>query len=70
MSSSPWDNLKYDHDGVAEVSRKFFSTLSNTYNFFAMYANVDGFTGDEPQIPLAERPRNRPLDTFAAQHTL
>lgn len=55
-SSSPWDNLKYDHDGVAEVSRKFFSTLSNTYNFFAMYANVDGFTGDEPQIPLAERP--------------
>ena len=55
-SSSPWDNLKYDHDGVAEVSRKFFSTLSNTYNFFAMYANVDGFTGDEAQIPLAERP--------------
>lgn len=55
-SSSPWDNLKYDHDGVAEVSRKFFSTLSNTYNFFAMYANVDGFTGDGPQIPLAERP--------------
>ncbi len=55
-SSSPWDNLKYDPEGVAEVSRKFFSTLSNTYNFFAMYANVDGFTGDEPQIPLAERP--------------
>ncbi len=55
-SSSPWDDLKYDHDGVAEVSRKFFSTLSNTYNFFAMYANVDGFTGDEAQIPLAERP--------------
>ena len=55
-SSSPWDNLKYDPEGVAEVSRKFFSTLSNTYNFFAMYANVDGFTGDEPQVPLAERP--------------
>lgn len=54
--SSPWDNLKYDSDGVAEVSRKFFSTLSNTYNFFAMYANVDGFTGAEKQIPLAARP--------------
>ena len=55
-NSAPWDNLKYDHDGVAEVSRKFFGTLSNTYNFFAMYANVDGFTGEEPQVPLAERP--------------
>ncbi|MDE6612238.1 MAG: class I tRNA ligase family protein, partial [Muribaculaceae bacterium] len=55
-SSSPWDNLKYDPEGVAEVSRKFFSTLSNTYNFFAMYANVDGYTGDEAQVPLAERP--------------
>ncbi len=55
-NSSPWDNLKYDNDGVAEVSRKFFSTLSNTYNFFAMYANVDGFTGEEAQIPVADRP--------------
>ncbi|MBD5234350.1 MAG: isoleucine--tRNA ligase [Bacteroidales bacterium] len=55
-TSSPWDNLKYDPDGVAETSRKFFSTLSNTYNFFAMYANVDGFTADEAQVPLAERP--------------
>ena len=55
-TSSPWDNLKYDNDGVAETSRKFFSTLSNTYNFFAMYANVDGFTADEPQVPLADRP--------------
>ncbi|MCH5221822.1 MAG: isoleucine--tRNA ligase [Muribaculaceae bacterium] len=54
--SSPWDNLKYDSEGVAEVSRKFFSTLSNTYNFFAMYANVDGFTGEEAQVALAERP--------------
>ena len=54
--SSPWDNLKYDPDGVREVSRKFFSTLSNTYNFFAMYANVDGFTGEEPEVPVAERP--------------
>ena len=55
-SSSPWDNLKYDPEGVAEVSRKFFSTLSNTYNFFAMYANVDGFTAEEAQVPLSERP--------------
>ena len=55
-NSSPWDNLKYDNDGVVEVSRKFFSTLSNTYNFFAMYANVDGFTGEEAQVPLEERP--------------
>jgi len=55
-NSSPWDNLKYDSDGVAEVSRKFFSTLSNTYSFFAMYANVDGFTPDMEQVPLNERP--------------
>ena len=55
-TSSPWDNLKYDPQGVAETSRKFFATLSNTYNFFAMYANVDGFTGDEEQIPVAQRP--------------
>ena len=56
VTSSPWDNLKYDPEGVAEVSRKFFSTLSNTYNFFAMYANVDGFTGEEAQVPMAQRP--------------
>ena len=55
-SSSPWDNLKYDNEGVEEVARKFFSTISNTYNFFAMYANVDGFTGDEPQVPVEKRP--------------
>ena len=55
-NSSPWDNLKYDEDGVAEVSRKLFSTLYNTYKFFAQYANVDGFTGDEPQVPVTERP--------------
>lgn len=54
--SSPWDNLKYDSEGVVEVSRKFFSTLSNTYNFFAMYANVDGFTAEEAQVPVSERP--------------
>lgn len=55
-NSAPWDNLKYDNEGVAEVSRKFFSTLSNTYNFFAMYANVDGFTGEEKEIPVEKRP--------------
>lgn len=54
-NSSPWDNLKYDEEGVAEVSRKLFSTIYNTYKFFALYANVDGFTGKEPQIPLANR---------------
>lgn len=55
-NSSPWDNLKYDEEGVAEVSRKLFATLYNTYKFFAQYANVDGFTGEEPQVPVAERP--------------
>ncbi len=54
--SSPWDNLKYDSEGVEEVARKFFSTLSNTYNFFAMYANVDGFSGEEQQVPVSKRP--------------
>ncbi len=55
-NSSPWDNLKYDEEGVAEVSRKLFATLHNTYKFLALYANVDGFTGTEKQVPLAERP--------------
>lgn len=55
-NSSPWDNLKYDEEGVAEVSRKLFATLYNTYKFFAQYANVDGFTGEEPQVPVAGRP--------------
>lgn len=55
-NSQPWDNLKFDADGVDEVRRKFFGTLYNTYSFFALYANVDGFTGDEREIPMAERP--------------
>lgn len=55
-NSSPWDNLKYDENGVAEVSRKLFATLYNTYKFFALYANVDGFTGDEPQVDSSRRP--------------
>ncbi|MBR4070402.1 MAG: class I tRNA ligase family protein, partial [Bacteroidaceae bacterium] len=55
-NSSPWDNLKFDIEGVEEVRRKFFGTLYNTYSFFALYANVDGFTGTEEQVPVAERP--------------
>ena len=55
-NSQPWDNLKFDKDGVDEVRRKFFGTLYNTYSFFALYANVDGFTGKEQEIPVAERP--------------
>ncbi len=55
-NSQPWDNLKFDVDGVDEVRRKYFGTLYNTYGFFALYANVDGFTGKEAEIPVAERP--------------
>lgn len=55
-NSSPWDNLKYDPAGVEETVRKFFGTLFNTYSFFALYANVDGFDNSQPQIPVAERP--------------
>ena len=55
-NSEPWDNLKYDEKGVDEVRRKFFGTLYNTYSFFSLYANVDGFTYAEPDVPLAERP--------------
>ena len=55
-NSAPWDNLKFNPEGVAEVSRKLFSTLYNTYSFFALYANVDGFTGEEKEIELAKRP--------------
>ena len=56
-NSQPWDNLKFDTDGVDEVRRKFFGTLYNTYSFFALYANLDdGFTGREEEIPVAERP--------------
>lgn len=55
-NSSPWDNLKFDTDGVQEVSRKFFGTLYNTYSFFALYANVDGFDRNATAVPLNERP--------------
>ncbi len=55
-NSQPWDNLKFDLEGIAEVQRKFFGTLYNTYNFFALYANIDGFSYAEKEIPFAERP--------------
>ncbi len=55
-NSSPWDNLKFDEAGVAEVSRKFFGTLYNTYSFFALYANVDGFDNSAEQIEYSKRP--------------
>jgi isoleucyl-tRNA synthetase len=55
-NTSPWDNLKFDTDGIEEVRRKFFGTLYNTYSFFSLYANVDGFAYDEPDIPISERP--------------
>ena len=55
-NSSPWDNLKFDTDGVMEVTRKFFGTLHNTYKFFAPYANLDGFTYQEADVPMSKRP--------------
>ena len=55
-NSNPWDNLKFDLEGIAEVRRKFFGTLYNTYSFFGLYANIDGFTYSEAEVPLEERP--------------
>ncbi|WP_179352959.1 isoleucine--tRNA ligase [Winogradskyella vidalii] len=55
-NANPWDNLKFDSDGIAEVSRKFFGTLYNTYSFFTLYTNIDGFNYSEADIPLEERP--------------
>jgi len=55
-NASPWDNLRFDIDGIKEVQRKFFGTLYNTYQFFVLYANVDGFAFTEKNIPFAERP--------------
>lgn len=54
-NAQPWDNLKFDLEGIDEVRRKFFGTLFNTYSFFALYANIDGFSYSENKIPLAER---------------
>lgn len=55
-NANPWDNLKFDIEGVAEVRRKFFGTLYNTYSFFSLYANIDGFKYAEAEVPLNERP--------------
>jgi isoleucyl-tRNA synthetase len=55
-NANPWDNLKFDIEGVAEVRRKFFGTLYNTYSFFSLYANIDNFNYSEDEIPLHERP--------------
>ena len=55
-NAQPWDNLKFDLEGIDEVRRKFFGTLYNTYAFFALYANIDGFAYEEEDIPLNERP--------------
>ena len=55
-NANPWDNLKFDIEGIAEVRRKFFGTLYNTYSFFALYANIDNFKNEEVEIPLQDRP--------------
>lgn len=55
-NAQPWDNLKFDLVGIVEVQRKFFGTLYNTYNFFALYANIDGFKFSETEIPIEKRP--------------
>ncbi|MGF1566427.1 MAG: isoleucine--tRNA ligase [Flavobacteriales bacterium] len=55
-NAQPWDNLRFDADGITEVQRKFFGTFYNTYNFFALYANIDGFSYAEPEVPVSERP--------------
>jgi len=55
-NANPWDNLKFDSEGIAEVSRKFFGTLYNTYSFFTLYTNIDGFNYSEADIALEERP--------------
>ncbi|CAM3943493.1 isoleucine--tRNA ligase [Flavobacterium weaverense] len=55
-NANPWDNLKFDLEGIAEVRRKFFGTLYNTYSFFSLYANIDGFKYAEAEIPMNERP--------------
>jgi isoleucyl-tRNA synthetase len=56
MNANPWDNLKFDVDGIEEVKRKFFGTLYNTYSFFTLYTNLDNFSYSEDDIPLSERP--------------
>lgn len=55
-NASPWDNLKFDVEGIGEVQRKFFGTLYNTYSFFALYANIDGFAFEQERVALSDRP--------------
>ncbi|UYW01080.1 isoleucine--tRNA ligase [Flavobacterium agricola] len=55
-NANPWDNLKFDLEGITEVRRKFFGTIYNTYSFFSLYANIDGFTYSEAEVPLEQRP--------------
>ena len=55
-NSSPWENLRFDVEGIEEVRRKFFGTLYNTYSFFTLYANVDNFVNDQPEVPYQNRP--------------
>ena len=55
-NSQPWDNLRFDEEGIVEVQRKFFGTLYNTYSFFALYANIDGFNYSEKEVELVNRP--------------
>jgi isoleucyl-tRNA synthetase len=57
-NANPWDNLKFDLDGVLEVQRRFFGTLHNTYNFFALYANIDGFSYQQAEVPFELRPES------------
>ena len=63
-NASPWDNIKFDIDGIEEVRRKFFGTLYNTYSFFALYANVDGFDYSDPDVEWSKRPE---IDRYADQ---
>ena len=69
-NSKPWDNLKFDEEGIKEVLRKFFGTLSNTYNFFALYANIDGFIKhrkDQDINPISLQQSNKYLDRLAEE---
>jgi hypothetical protein len=66
-NASPWDNLKFDAEGITEVQRKFFRALFNTYNFFALYANIDGFDGNSVKRRLTGGDGERPLDPLAPQ---
>jgi isoleucyl-tRNA synthetase len=67
-NAQPWDNLKFDLDGISEVQRKFFGTLYNTYSFFSLYANIDGFNYSEPDVPLNERSEIAEVDEAYASY--